>query len=209
MLRLSHVLLLLIAVPIAACSASPGASSAPASTAASAAPSEAPAASPSPAPAASPSAAASPSSAIAADLTTVIPTELGGLPVDAVKLSAAQVDTHFEGGLKYVAENLLKVETSDLEVVVGWGGQSQGEALVTAIRVPGSDPAVLTKAFEGGVNPAAIIGGFRGKPSTIGGKQVTLIGDPVYGYVYVQGDVAFVVQTRDPAIAEEALSALP
>ncbi len=101
------------------------------------------------------------------------------------------------------------MDSSDLEVIVGWGGQSQGEALVTAIRVPGADPAALTTAFASGIGQVEIAGGVKGKPATVGGKQVIAVGNPVHSYVYVVGDVAFVVQTRDPAIAEEALSALP
>ena len=199
----------MVIVTIASCSGGPsGASTVPSAPPASAVSSASPAAA-SPAaasPSSAPNPSPSPSPAIADDLTTVIPPELGGLPVDARRLTPDQVGKHFDGGLRAIADSYLKVDLATLDVVVGWGGASGGDPIVTAIRVPGKDSSDLEKAFETGVSPMSIIGGTKATPASVGGKDVLVIGTT---YMYVTGNVAFVVQTGDRAIADEALAYLP
>jgi hypothetical protein len=199
--RVAGIVSLLV---LAGCSASQSGASSQASAAASV-----PAASASVAASPSPTASPSPPPGVAADLTTVLPTELGGLPLDRKALSAQEVDGLFGGGLKYLAANVLKVDLTDVQVAVGWGGASQREQLVTAVRVSGADTATLQDAFKNGVDPGSIVTGAKGAPATIGGKEVQAFGDPPATYLRFVDDVVFVVQTPDPAIAAEAFKAMP
>jgi hypothetical protein len=199
--RIAGIVSLLV---LAGCSASQSGTSSQASATANAlAASASVAASP------SPTASPSPSPGVAADLTTVLPTELGGVPLDRKSLTAQQVDGLFGGGLKYLAATVLKVDLADVQVAVGWGGASQGEQLVTAIRVSGADTATLQDAFKNGVDPGSIVMGAKSAPAAIGGKEVQAFGDPPATYLRFVDDVVFVVQTQDPAIAQEAFKALP
>ncbi len=200
-LRVAGIISILM---LAGCSASQSGASSQASAAASV-----PAASASVAASPSPTASPSPPPGVAADLSTVLPAELGGLPLDRKALSAQEVDGLFGGGLKYLAANVLKVDLADVQVAVGWGGSSQGEQLVTAVRVSGADTATLQDAFKNGVDPGSIVMGAKGTPATVGGKEVQAFGDPPATYLRFVDDVVFVVQTPDPAIAAEAFKALP
>jgi hypothetical protein len=150
--------------------------------------------------------------AVAIDIATVLPKTAGGLPLDTTVLSGNQVDSLFDGGLKAIART-LGVDVSTMKVAVGFGGQSQGEELVTVIQAPGEDTASLKEAVQFGVSPFAMASGIKGTPATVGGKDVktftgTFGGTPVTTYTYVVGDTIFVIRSS-AEVAEEILAALP
>jgi hypothetical protein len=100
-----------------------------------------------------------------------------------------------------------------MKVAVGFGGQSQGEQIVTVVQVPGTDTATLEEAVRSGVSPVGMASGITGTPATVGGKDVltftgTFGGTPVTTYIYVVGDTIFVIRSS-AEVAEELLAGLP
>jgi hypothetical protein len=201
--------IVLLALALVGCSAaSPGAGSTAAASATSVASTAPSAANPAP-PSMTPSAAASPSSAAGAsiDIATVLPKTAGGHPLETKVVAVASLPNELQNSLKAIAQ-FMDVDVSAMKVAIGWGGQSQGEQVVTVIQVPGASSESMAKGFRSGIDPGPIVMGTTGKSEAISGKSVlTFAGQPPL-YVYLVGDTAFAIRS-DAATAAEILAALP
>ncbi len=87
------------------------------------------------------------------------------------------------------------------------------KAEVGAWRVIGAEPALLLSGFRQVVQASSTTP-LTIAEETIGGRQVTRIGDPgqlTRGPLYVapRGDTLLFVQTPEPALADEAIGKLP
>jgi hypothetical protein len=101
-------------------------------------------------------------------------------------------------------------DASDVSTAFGIGTDANGQRAVStvAFRVAGADPEILREQF---VRTLQAQQG-TAEEATIGGKDVLevrpAVGESI-SYVYVSGDVVFVVATEPVELAEDALAALP
>jgi hypothetical protein len=78
---------------------------------------------------------------------------------------------------------------------------------IVAFRVEGSDESTLRTEFLGVMEEE---GEVIGEETTVAGKSVHTFGEAgANGFLYVNDDVVYIVAGDPPAIAEEALAALP
>lgn len=100
---------------------------------------------------------------------------------------------------------------ADLQAAEAYDDSGTTDLGVFAYRVAGVKGSVLAQAVVDSYLKAGPAG-VTTATATIGGKQVTHV---IYGaggiddYVYAKGDVVFDVATSDPALASQALAALP
>src|SRR6478609_7560283 len=176
------VLLALVAIALVGCSSTPAAAPSASTGVPVASSSSVASVAPSTPASAAPSVAPSPSAAAEIDLATALPKTAGGYPLDTKVVEAASIaKVQSLAGLKALLE---MVGATDAKVVVGWGGASQGEQIVTAIQIPGASPTVM-KAFEHTLDPGTITMGLNGKSETVGGKAVLSFAGPPPTYVYI------------------------
>ncbi len=83
---------------------------------------------------------------------------------------------------------------------------------LTAIRAAGADASRLLTATveltrEGADDPTTV----QVSQSTVGGKPVTMLVSPyeTTSYIYGAGDIAWLVETDDPALADQVMGAIP
>ena len=199
----------LVALVLVGCStAAPGAatpSAASATAGASTVPSVAASAPPSIAASAAASATSAPTGSI--DIGTVLPKTAGGLPLETKVFATADLDRASHGALTVIA-SIMGAELASMKLAIGFGGQSQGEEIVTVIQVPGASPEVMAKGFRSGIDPITITMGATGKSETISGKSVLRFEGKPPLYLYLVGDTAFAIRS-DTATAEEILAVLP
>jgi hypothetical protein len=99
---------------------------------------------------------------------------------------------------------------ADWQAAEGYDDSGVTDLAVFAYRVSGLKGPALGKVVVDGFVAASA--GATTAMATIGGKQVTHV---MYGagglddYVFVKGDVVFDVATADPALASQALAAIP
>ncbi len=198
---------------IAGCSgAAPAASSEPNDATTSAAP-EQQAESPSVVASASESAAAS--IAADADVAVLLPTTLGGEPVTAQSFNGEAVadvplGNLAQAGLGGLAQS-LGMPLTDIQGAAVFAPdheQFNSPHAVMALRVPGADPDSLIETLSVAIGGMRVMSGeLTLTEETVGGKSVSVLGTSPY--LYVVGDVAFVVWTDDPSEAEDVLQELP
>jgi len=191
-------------------------------------PTDSPVDSPSPDATATESAAAT----IAADtdLATLLPTTLGDAPVsvarfdgeDLTEVPRPENQTSDQdpigfgmgsGGVATLAEE-LDVQPADVQGVMAYAPDHEPASsphAVIAMRVAGADPATLTDALAVAIGGLQFMSGeVTASEESVGGKTVSVIEFSGYSnYLYVIGDVAFIVKTDDADEAEEVLEQLP
>lgn len=201
--RITILLLTLVTLTLAACSSNEGGSSAGASTAASTAEAtevEQTAAESTPQPG-------------AGDLAGILPTEVGGLTIEYESASGEAVMGSDAAGPEALAFfEATGADVSDLSSATGGGSDETLENVIsiTALRVAGVDEGRLRDAFratlESGDDPQVVT------ESNVAGKNVLAYGtadsEPT-GFVYVKGDILFVVNGSPLSLLEEALSKFP
>jgi hypothetical protein len=197
---------------LAACSAAPAASASPDEPDASSPVAQATAS-------ASPSSPESsePSIAPDTDLAELLPTTLAGTEFTVSSLSGEQVGTVSFGRLGGIATNLgMSASDVDAAVAVGPDWDPNLGPEVFAIRYGGADSAAIVDEVApafGGAGYAA--GTVEVTDESIAGKSVSVMEVPLMSggastfYFYAIGDVAFIVHTPGPAVAEDALSQPP
>jgi hypothetical protein len=144
------------------------------------------------------------------DLESLLPVSLGGVPLTIESQRGADLSTN-SGPFDAFLESLGK-SRADFTLASAYSEGSL-KAEVGAWRVRGADPALLLPGFRKAVQASSTTP-LTQVEETIGGRQVTRIGDPgqlTRGplYVVVRGDALLFVQTPEPALAEEAIGKLP
>lgn len=153
----------------------------------------------------------------AGDLASLLPLEIGGLALEY---------SHTEGADIFGSEEItpeaqafldnVGAEPDDISMAFGLAFEPNPSdpaqfigVSILAFRVEGKDEGALRDAYiqaleEEGTTPV-------GEDMNVGGKDVTHIGfeGATSGYLYVNDDVVYIVSGEPPALAEEALEALP
>lgn len=192
----------LVAIIIAACSsASPGAEATEEPT-------------PTPTPASEPSDDGSgPSFAPGAgDLDSILPDEVGGIALEYQFAEGANVLG--SEGITPEVQNFLDRVGADMDEVssaIGIGiDEASGSILsIFAIRVSGADEGALRDEFRQVMEEDA---DSVFTEANVGGKDALAFGtagQEADGYMYVKGDIVFMVGGSTPELTEEALSLLP
>ena len=200
MKRITLILLTLLAFFVAACSSDQAGSSADESAAAE----QTNEATPEPAAETTPEPGAG-------DLAGLLPTEIGGIPIE-YESSSGQDVIGSEGVTPEAQEFFDRVgaEPSDLSSAFGIGIDQEAGGVITigAIRVAGADEDTLRDEFRASIEDQGDVV----TEGNVGGKDVLIIGEDETegsGYFYVKGDVVFIVGGSPASLAEEALSQLP
>jgi len=152
----------------------------------------------------------------AGELADILPTEVGGLTIQYQHMAGEEVFGAEEMPPETEAFlDRLNAEPSDISSAFGFAfdaGASDplaaGGISIVAFRVAGQDEGTLRAAFVEAMETEA--GTPVGEEVQVGGKTVTAIGDDeTSGYLYVHGDVVFIVGGSPPQLVEEAFAALP
>jgi hypothetical protein len=146
----------------------------------------------------------------AAELEALLPDKIGTATLTKLSWSGQDFVNANTGSpeLKTWLESLGK-SLSDVSAAAAF--DVTGGTSIFAFRVNGVDHTTLFTAFQ----QAAIKSGETPTPytnQTVGGKQVAVApanGTGESNYVYGVADLIFIVSTKDPATAAEALSKLP
>jgi len=201
-LRAAMAAILLLALPVAACS-SGGAST-----------STTPSATVEPS-AADSGAGAEPSlPSEAQDLEALIPDTVGGVTLQ--KLSMRGNEFANSGSASAEAEEFLRnlgVSPDDVSVAIGFGvsADNSSGAAVFVFRAEGADSDRLLQTFKDATD-AERDAPLDWESVTVGGKQVERATDPEQGnrvYLYVTGDLLVFVATSNEDDAAEVLAGLP
>jgi hypothetical protein len=151
----------------------------------------------------------------AGDLVDVLPEKIGDISITYQSMSGIGV----LGGGELPAETAdffdrVGADPSDLSSAFGSGtdlSNASNPKIITlvAIRVAGADEGRLLDEFL-----AAMQTENTGQVTeqTVGGKDVVAFGSEVQGvstYMYVKGDVIFIIGASDADLAADALAALP
>ena len=195
----------LIAILVAACT---GASSPSAEDS----PSEEPTATPTPATEASEDGSEASFAPGAGDLDGILPDEVGGITLE-YQFAEGQGVLGSEGITPEVQDFLDRVgaNTDDVSTAIGIGVDEESGGIISifAIRVAGADEGSLRDEFRQVMEEDA---DSVFTEASVGGKDVLAFGtagqDPD-GFMYVRGDVVFMVGGSTPELSEEALSLLP
>jgi hypothetical protein len=147
----------------------------------------------------------------AGDLDAILPDEVGGIAMQYQSAQGAGV-LGSEGMTPEAQEVFTRLGATpeDLSMAFGVGFNSEGSVLsIAAFRVAGADEGQLRDEFQTTMEQdgTGVV-----SEGNVGGKNVIVFGtDPEApdGYLYVKGDIAFVVAGEPIALVEEALAALP
>jgi hypothetical protein len=143
-------------------------------------------------------------------LEALLPTSVGGVSLTIESQAGGDLSTA-SGPFDAFLESLGK-SRDDFTLASAYSEGSL-KAEVGAWRVRGADAALLLPGFRKAVQASSTTT-LTQVEETMGGRQVTRIGDPgqlTRGplYVIVRGDALLFVQTPEPALAEEAIGKLP
>jgi hypothetical protein len=146
----------------------------------------------------------------APDLEATLPTEAGGITLQAFSMSGpdfvkGEEDPQFTDFIES-----LGADMQDVSVAFAFGANADGTqtASVFAFRVAGASADELIEAFK-----ASAEQGLVWNPATVGGKSVEVsettpeFATPVA--LYATGDVLYFVSSTDPTAFEEILAFLP
>jgi hypothetical protein len=151
----------------------------------------------------------------AGDLVDVLPEKIGDISMTYQSMSGIGA----LGGGELPAETAdffdrVGADPNDLSSAFGSGtdlSNASNPKIITlvAIRVAGADEGRLRDEFL-----AAMESGSTGQATeqTVGGKDVVAFGSDVQGvstYMYVKGDVIYILGASDADLAEDGLAALP
>lgn len=152
----------------------------------------------------------SPEPGAAGDLEAILPTEVGGLTLGYESATgAAVIGSETVPPETQAVFDRLGADPSDLSSAFGFAFDADSGTGVSifAFRVSGADEGQLRNEFR-----TVVVGeGATVTEETVGGKSVLHAGyeNATQGYIYVKGDIVFVVSGEPVALAEEALSKLP
>ena len=194
----------LLTVVLAACSSSGGATPSP---------------TPSPTPVPTPSAGASASGALpsfnlpsnAKELEALLPDTLGGAKVTKASMkgsdfvNSSSSNAELKAWLDSVGKSL-----NDVSAAFGFVASGTSSSAVFAFRVAGVDNGKLIDEFKKSSDTSGPA--MTWTSANVGGKNVQKATDSSQNatvYLYGSADLMFIVETNDPAIAQEALSHLP
>ena len=150
----------------------------------------------------------------AGDLDAVLPDEVGGITIEYESASGEEVLG--EDGMTAEMRSLLEAvgaDESDLSSAIGVGVDADAGSFISivALRVSGADETRLRDEFRRTIqeeNEEMEI-----TEDNVAGKDVLTLTDPDSGqsggYLYVQGDILFLVGATPESLAEEALEQLP
>ena len=143
-------------------------------------------------------------------LEDLLPDELGGSPL--TKTSMSGQDLVDFGGLDPETQALLdRLGASIEDVSIAYAADSTGtvEVNTAAVRVKGANSDTLRNEIVA----SAIADGKEVTDGTIAGKAVKVATDPTGSnateYIWVRGDIAFVVTGDDQALVAEAVGKMP
>lgn len=164
------------------------------------------------------------------DLATLLPTTLGDAAVsvarfdgeDLTEVPRPENQTSDQdpigfgmgsGGVVALAGE-LDVQPADVQGAMAYAPDHEPASsphAVIAVRAVGADPAAMVDALALAIGGMQVLSGeLTVTDETVGGKAVSVIEFSGYSnYVYVIGDVAFIVKTDDADEAEEVLEQLP
>lgn len=147
----------------------------------------------------------------AGELAALLPSEVGGITLEYQSASGAEVMG--SEGITPEAQaffDRVGAEPSELSSAFGFGFDVEaGSGLsIVAFRVQGADEGRLRDEFRAVLEQE----GNTVNEAQVGGKSVLAFAtDPETpgGYLYVKGDVIFIVAGEPPEIMEEAIGSLP
>jgi len=192
----------LLTVVLAACSSSGGATPSP---------------TPSPTPVPTPSASASgalpsfnlPSNA--KELEALLPDTLGGAKVTKASMKGSDFVNSSSSNAELTAWlNSVGKSLNDVSAAFGFVASGTSSNAVFAFRVAGVDNGKLIDEFKKSSDTSGPA--MTWTSANVGGKNVQKATDSSQNatvYLYGSADLMFIVETNDPAIAQEALSHLP
>lgn len=206
MKRTTLMLLTLVALFVAACSSDQASSSSSQSASATTAATDAPDSEATPEP--DSEATLTPG---AGDLAGLLPTEVGGITIQ-YESSSGDAVMGSEGMTPEAQEFFERVgaDASDLSSAFGFGvdADSGSGISIIAFRVAGADEGRLRDEFRATMEDDDQ----TLTDAEVAGKSVLAIGaegTDATGYVYVKGDIVFIVGGSPLSLVEEALSELP
>ncbi len=146
----------------------------------------------------------------AGDLADLLPDEVGGIPITYQSASGEGVFGS-EGITPEIQAFFDRVDASPSDLSSAFGFAFDAEAAsgvsIVAFRVEGSDEGTLRTEFLSVMQEEEET---IGEETTVAGKTVNAFGEEgSTGYLYVHDDVVYIVAGEPPALAEEALAALP
>lgn len=141
---------------------------------------------------------------VAPPIDELLPVELGGVELHTFALG---------GDILQRLASSLDADVGDLEVRYA---SDHGARFLQmyAVRLPGTDGTALADAWAGAAYPSVVTDVERSEEA-VGGHAVTVVHSPATAprlgsfYVYPRNETLLVVQVFDPAVAAEALAALP
>ena len=148
----------------------------------------------------------------AGDLDSILPDEVGGIVLEyqfadgEAVLGSEGVTPEVQDFLDRVGANMDDVSSA---IGIGIDQATSGIISIFAIRVAGADEGSLRDEFRQVMEEDA---DSVFTEANIGGKDVLAFGtagQEADGYMYVNGDVVFLVGGSTPELSEEALSLLP
>jgi len=150
------------------------------------------------------------SASAAAGLEGVLPDKVGDVQLTKNStvgdLGSSPTSRAFTASLRNLGQDAAKIE-----VAQAFDEANQSDVSVLAFRLPGGDTAKVRQAvIESWLGSGAK--GVKTASATLGDKKVTRVtyGDNLSDvYVYTHGNVVFVVETSDPALATDSANALP
>jgi len=148
----------------------------------------------------------------AGDLDAVLPDEVGGITIEYESSSGAEV-MGSEGMTPEAQEFFDRVgaDVSDLSSAFGFGLDAEAGTGISiiAFRVAGADEGRLRDEFRSTIEDDETQ---TVTEEQVAGKSVLALsteGGDASGYVYVKGDIVFIVGGSPMSLVEEALSELP
>jgi hypothetical protein len=147
----------------------------------------------------------------AGDLAAVLPTEVGGIPIEYESATGVEGMGEMTPEEQAFIER-LNIDPAQVSFAFGTGGDftsPDGFIIISATRVPGVDTNTLRQEFIAVIEEE---GESTATEQTVGGKTVHAFGSAEEGdlaYLYVTGDIVFTVFSFPEDLAVEALAGLP
>lgn len=152
----------------------------------------------------------------APELEALLPDEIGGQEVLKLSFTGVELMTDESGDVTVDPEFLafldrMGAQPDDVSMAMSFALSEEGQSGVVAFRVAGADGNQLRDELEGSMEAEEQVGEWTS--GSVGGKSVVMAEDlETTGntvYIYVRGDMVFMVTAADEATATEILSALP
>jgi hypothetical protein len=136
-------------------------------------------------------------------LAAAFPTEVAGIPIFSDVLNLAEVAAYIDLGTAGIEEALAGIGLTLADVSIGMAYGNEPAQLV-ALQVPGADASIIVPAVSARfAGPDAVA-----EPQVRGGREVLAYPDARL-WLYVDGDILWIVLNADDATIDAFFAALP